>query len=215
MPPRRARQVQRGPRGDLTGFPRVRRRPPEVWRAGLASFPDPWWWSASGEGRFDVQALGLGTLYVGTDPLVGLLEVLGPEMLNGAVKDTDLGKLDISSARTKGLSWGPLAELTSAAAVGYNVNNTLSTMTPYTVPQRWACALQQAGFTGIRYRTRFDVRPAPRGLALFGAAGSNTASWPVDSRAPASSLTARLRAECNITILATPFLSSLPAAPTP
>jgi len=186
-----------------------------VWRAGLNTYPNPWWWSNSGEGRFDVQVPGLGTLYVGTDPLVGLLEVLGPEMAGGAVKDTDLNRLDICSAQTKTLPWGPVADLTAAAAIGYDVNNTLSTMTPYTTPQRWARAFHDAGFKGIRYRTRFDVRPRPQGLALFGAAGSNTESWPVHDRSPASSLTARLQSECNITILDTPDLASLPTAPDP
>ncbi len=51
------------------------------------------------------------------------------------------------------------ADLTAVAAIGCGVTNELSTMVPYTVPQLWASAVDEYGWDGISYRTRFNPHP--------------------------------------------------------
>ena len=95
------------------------------------------------------------------------------------------------------------------------MTNELSTTTPYTLSQRWAAAMERAGFSGIGYRTRFDTGPGARGIAIFGPTGLNPFRWPSTDIVPATVLRARLTTACAITIIDTPSLASLPAAPPP
>ncbi len=110
----------------------------------------------------------------------------------------------------------PIANLAHRRAAGYGVTNELSTMTPYRCPQQWATALLEAGFWGLRYRSRFDPGPSARGLAVFGPTGLNPWRWPIpDATTPAVTLRRQLTLNCGITIIETPPLSTLPAAPAP
>jgi len=110
----------------------------------------------------------------------------------------------------------PIANLAHRRAAGYGVTNELSTMTPYRCPQQWATALLKAGSRGLRYRTRFDPGPGARGLAVFGPTGLNPRAWPIpDTPTPAVTLRRQLELGCSITIIDTPPLSTLPAAPPP
>jgi hypothetical protein len=82
-------------------------------------------------------------------------------------------------------------------------------MTPYDVPQAWAAALYATGCAGIRYRTRFDVGPDSRGLALFGDAGERGWRAQDDGPADAPAMIERLQRECNITVADRPRLDQL------
>ncbi len=110
----------------------------------------------------------------------------------------------------------PIANLAHRRATGYGVTNELSTMTPYRCPQQWTTALLEAGCWGLRYRTRFDPGPSARGLAVFEPTGLNPWTWPVlQTPTPAVTLRRQLTLNCGITIIDTPPLSTLPAAPAP
>jgi hypothetical protein len=76
-------------------------------------------------------------------------------------------------------------------------------------------AMERAGFSGIGYRTHFDTGPGARGIAIFGPTGLNPFRWPSTDIVPATVLRARLTTACAITIIDTPSLASLPAAPPP
>lgn len=109
-------------------------------------------------------------MYAGTDPVTGVLEVLGDELLGGTVSDDMLRKRTVWVLESDlGLS---LADLCHPTALGFGVTNELSTMVPYSTPQAWATALADAGFDGIAYRTRFNPTARPTGLAVFGPAGA-------------------------------------------
>lgn len=173
----RQRSAQLPPVCNLSGFPsthlntdlyRVAGRQPGGGPLG------PWWFGSSGRGRFDLGP-PRGTCYLGLDYLVGLLECIGGSetlTVNGLVIEEDvLRSLVLWSVRYP----SPLsaADLVDVRARGLGVTNELCSMTPYTIPQQWAEALADAGHQGILYRTRFDVRPAAGGVAIFGQAGAH------------------------------------------
>ena len=139
----------------------------------------PWWFCACGGCRFDLRP-PRGTCYLGTDPVSALLESIGVEWTAGR----PLSPAFLLQRRV--YTWAVtrptrLADLVSRRAVGFNVTNELSAMTPYAVPQLFAelfdrvLSGRRRAFDGIRFRTRFDTAPAPRGIALFGDAGLLTA----------------------------------------
>ncbi|MGZ4533222.1 MAG: RES family NAD+ phosphorylase [Mycobacteriaceae bacterium] len=212
--PGRARPAQQPPPADLAGFPTLVRPRRRLWRAGRTVHANPWWFDGTGGGRFDPLGTGHGACYLGTDRLSGLLEVLGPEMAGGAVHSDDLATPSLFPLDPHHLP-DAVADLAHRRAIGYGVTNELSTTTPYTLPQRWAAALERAGFSGIGYRTRFDTSPGARGIAIFGPTGPNPFRWPSTDIVPATVLRARLATACAITIIDTPSLASLPAAPPP
>jgi len=213
--PARDRAAQHPPPTTLAGFPTVVRPRRRRWRAGRSVHANPWWFDSSGAGRFDPIGTGQASCYPGTDRLAGLLEVLGPEMAGGAVHVDDLTTRSVYPLDPAHLPT-PIANLAHRGAAGYGVTNELSTMTPYHRPQQWATALLEAGFRGLRYRTRFDPGPRARGLAVFGPTGLNPWRWPIpDATTPAVTLRRQLTLNCGITIIDTPPLSTLPAAPAP
>ena len=213
--PARDRAAQQPPPTSLAGFPSLVRPRRRLWRAGRSVQANPWWFDGSGAGRFDPIGTGQASCYLGTDRLAGLLEVLGPEMSGGAVHVDDLTARSVYPLDPAQLPT-PIANLAHRRATGYGVTNELSTMTPYRCPQQWATALLEAGFWGLRYRTRFDPGPSARGLAVFGPAGLNPWTWPVpQTPTPAVTLRRQLELNCGITIIDTPPPSALPAAPAP
>ncbi len=158
--PARDRAAQQPPPTSLAGFPTLVRPRRRLWRAGRSVHANPWWFDGSGAGRFDPIGTGQASCYLGTDRLAGLLEVLGPEMSGGAVHVDDLTARSVYPLDPAQLPT-PIANLAHRRAAGYGVTNELSTMTPYRCPQQWATALLEAGFRGLRYRTRFDPAPVP------------------------------------------------------
>jgi len=169
----RQRIVQKGPRKDLQGFP-ARRFGGSFYRAARQA---PWWFCRCGGCRFDVLNTTdplVGTLYVGTDVLTGVMEVIGPELLGRTIgirhlRDRALWQLAYDRALE-------LADTCHSKAVAFGVTNELATMVPYDIPQQWALAFNEAEWDGISYRTRFMTGPSATGLALFDAAGSH-ADW--------------------------------------
>lgn len=178
----RQRAVQGPPPDDLDQFP-VRSHDGAFYR--VAKF-GPWWFCRCGGCRFDLMGVGdasRGTLYAGTNPITGVLETIGPEMVGRTVsseffRDRTVWVLAYDRALK-------LADLCHGSAVGFGVTNELSIMTPYEMPQAWAVALDADGWDGIAYRTRFSTGTAVTGLALFDTAGEH--DWPRQEHLPADS----------------------------
>lgn len=197
--------MQGPPPPSLTGFPQRNHRG-TLWRAAQKS---PWWYCSCLACRFDLPS-PRGACYLGTDELVGVLESIGAEISNGVIAQEFLD-------RRRLFQWtppGPLraADLVSRRAVGFNVTNELSTMTPYTVPQTWAGAFDGAGFAAVSYRTRFDTGATSRGVAHFGPAG--TAGRKVGPGKPIDdALRQRLERECGVVVAPPPSLSALTVVP--
>jgi hypothetical protein len=162
----------------------------------------PWWFSSTGEGRFDL-APPRGTCYLADDEVGAMLEVLGPIVV-------------VSSGWTRRLSIWHLglpdqcsaADTTVRAARGFGVTAELASMTPYDLPHRWAAAFAVAGHQGVRYRVRHDPGGS-RALALFGAAGERR-RWPRGrGRVVDDDLLARLAAETGILVAPVPPVADL------
>jgi hypothetical protein len=200
----RAASGQRRPPKSLGGFPRTTlRRGLRIFRAAQHA---PWFFCACGGCRFDLPEPN-GTLYVGTDALVGLLETIGPHLAGGVVSRQFLEQRRVFSRRLSADL--PVANLTSRRAAGFGVANELATMTPYDIPRAWSAAFYTSGHAGIRYRTRFDVGPDARGLALFGEVGERGWRAQDDGPADAPALIERLQRECNIIVADRPRLDQL------
>jgi RES domain len=139
------------------------------------SYPSPWWFSATGAGRFDPAGSGYGACYLANDEIGALHEVLGDDFEPGAYVDpVDLvGKtywyLEFIAAE--------FVNLLDDKCNGLGITNEIFTVTPYTLPQQWASWFLPC-FLGLVVRLRNSTDPKRMGLVLFGsesppAAGSD------------------------------------------
>lgn len=131
---------------------------------------EPRWFSGSGAGRFDLAGTH-GTCYTARSDVIALLETWGgmwivPEYL---VAERDMSNLLLRNAVR-------LADMTSNTAIRFGVTAEIFTTGDYQATQRWAAALRQAGFEGIRYWARHDLAHRSACFALFGPAGASTDS---------------------------------------
>ena len=201
----RAGTVQRPPEQSLQQFPSTRLT--KGTRIHRAARREPWFFCACGECRFDLPE-PKGTLYAGTDPLVGVLECIGPELAGGTIGSAFLAARTLWSYVVS--SDLRLAHLTARRAAGFGVTNELTSMTPYEVPQAWAAAFEATnGFDGIRSRARFDPGGAARAIALFGPSGTRTWRSRNDGPCDRTEIIDRLRSECAITVADPPRLAQL------
>lgn len=72
-----------------------------------------------------------------------------------------------------------LADCTDSRVRRFGLTGEIHTAIDRAVTRRWADALAQAGFDGIRYLVRHDPSQREVGIALFGA--GDEADWPVVS----------------------------------
>lgn len=183
----------------MTGREQVAQRPPAV---ALEDFPTyqlksathvhrahsrdqgPWWFSCSGEGRFDLPAPA-GTCYLADSPLSALRERLGPVL--GASPAVPASLFEDAVVSTLSLPEDvALADLEADAASRFGVTRELGTMVPYAVPQAWARGFGSAGHGGVRYAPRFSTGETSS-YAVFGPSGAS--GWPADdSPVPAASV---------------------------
>lgn len=163
------------PPADLAAFPVVAGRDHDGWRAHTSA-RDPWWFSSAG-GRFDLPAPH-GTCYMASDTTAAVRERLG-ETLAAArrISGDDADRMVVSYLHFS----ADLADTTSNECAEFGVTRELGTITPYALPQRWAAALFDAGFGGVRCWLRSSPGNSCA-TALFGDAGPDE-SRPVD-RAP-------------------------------
>jgi hypothetical protein len=130
---------------------------------------DPWWFSDSLTGRFDL-ASPRGTLYVADDLDTALRERLRHELVRTGLVPDSLARAMAVSQLTTGRR-RRCADLSSPAAAGFGLTRELVTMSDYAVPQTWAHAFDRSGPAGVRYSSRFTTGPA-NAWALFGPAGA-------------------------------------------
>jgi hypothetical protein len=115
----RQRVAQQPPSVDLDQFP-PRSHTDVVYRFARRA---PWWFCTDGACRFDLMdADGLGTLYVGTDIVTGVLEAIGAEFLGRPVSRSFLSQRTV---------W----------ALSYDRSLELSSMVPYAAPHATAVAV--------------------------------------------------------------------------
>ena len=186
---------------DLVGFPVWHVHAGTVLCRVTSADLGPWWFSSTGEGRFDL-APPRGTCYLADDEVGALLEVLGPIVV---VSPTWAARLSMWHL---GLPHQcSAADTTVRAARGFGITAELASMTPYALPHRWAAAFAAAGHQGVRYRVRHDPGGS-RALALFGAAGERR--WPRGrSQQVGRSLLAQLVAEAGVRVASVPASSDL------
>jgi hypothetical protein len=182
------------------------RRGRRIFRAARAEPGTPWRFCTCGACRFDLDAPD-GTLYAGDDPLVGVIETIGPHLAGTTISRRFLADRRIVSRLMP--HDVELANIASRRAAGFGVTNELSTMTPYDIPRAWAATLHTAGCEGIRYRTRFDTGSRAGGLALFGPAGERAWRGRDEGSAAAPAIVERLRNECNVGVADPPRLNQL------
>ena len=192
----------------LAGFPASAAGPERVlYRVVRAAF-GPWWFAArdaARPGRFDLP-LPNGTCYLAGDPLSALLEVVGSDLVRGAVSTRFLAERRVCELRPPRRF--TLADLTSRRARGFGVTAEIGTVVPYELPHAWAERLFAAGFRGLLCWLRHDPARG-EGFALFGRAGERR-SWPRGKARPVSAeLVERLRRECGIEVLDVPRASEL------
>lgn len=161
------------PPDDLTGFPEASVAG-EWFRAHSAGL-GPWWFASSGDGRFDLAA-PKGTCYVASCAEAAIRERWGKKLVRaGRVSAADADTTVVSRLACTGNA----ADTTAQSATRFGITRELGTITPYTVPQKWATALSD-GHAALLYWPRFSTGADMYALALFGRAGANT-QRPVDS----------------------------------
>jgi len=165
------------PPADLTAFPGVEvGTDVDLFRAHTAG-REPWWFASVPElvgttagagGRFDL-ADPRGTCYLATDPSTAVRERLAASLLGVAVVGPDVpAAMAVSQVRLPSVA--RLANTADEAAEGPLTREVTSTG-DYALTRRWAAAWDRDGFDGVRYETRFTMRPKPTAIALFGERG--------------------------------------------
>ena len=165
-PPRTGLHLASPPPPDrLTGFPHYRYGPGSAVFRCHGRDREPWWFSGSGAGRFDLTRPD-GTCYTAESEVVALLETFGGLQV---APDYLIDQRAVSTLRLSGEVRA--ADMTSNAAIRFGVTAEVFTTVGYPITQLWAAALHRVGFGGIRYWARHDLAHHAACLALFGPAG--------------------------------------------
>jgi hypothetical protein len=134
----------------------------------------PWWFSSSGDGRFDLAPPD-GTCYLAFAPCTAIREAAGETLVQAgwvsAVFAADRCVSRLTAPRTT-----TLADTSHDDAAQYGLTCELGTITPYTLARVWAQAFAQT-FRGLVYQSRFTTG-STRAVALFHAGG--VADWEPD-----------------------------------
>ena len=143
---------------------------------------DPWWFSNSGGGRFDLTVKAgapteLGTCYLGREPIGCFVEVFrGVEVLQKEVDARRISSLSLPSGVH-------LADCTAPRSRELGITAEIHSSPDYAMTQAWAAAFLRAGFDGIHYLLRHNPAQRSIGIALFGPAGS-PAGYPLPVSEP-------------------------------
>lgn len=133
-----------------------------------------WWFSCTGEnedpqGRFDLPA-PRGTLYLAESAQAAARERCGRFLAHHRpVPVTFVEDRVISTV--EGSASG-IADFTHHDAAECGVTREISTIDDYTLTTTWSAAVDDAGFTGVKYSPRFSTG-ADAAYALFGTAGAH------------------------------------------
>lgn len=162
---------------------------------------DPWFFDASGAGRFDpVAAPGRGASYWTLDPLGAWIEVFRDSM---SIDEKDITDRHLSIATlTQPLR---VADLAVRRALKSGVTAAMTSGADYAGAQQLSSEIQPTE-RAIRWRLRHDLRGKSLGLVLFGPAGSVPPAG-IQTRKPValpSHLVARTASVFGYEILPTP-----------
>lgn len=129
-----------------------------------------WFFSESGDGRFDLSCGTHGTCYLASDFIGAMLEVLGPGFEPGdtvSVSEFSDRRVYVCTARDT----TAVADLNDNRWRSHGVTREIHTITPYQLPQAWAQRIHQAEYEGLSSQARHDLRLEHYTVALFGLAG--------------------------------------------
>ncbi|MDR1712296.1 MAG: RES family NAD+ phosphorylase [Propionibacteriaceae bacterium] len=140
-----------------------------VYRAHSVS-NDPWWFSGTGLGRFDLPE-PMGTLYVADNLETAVRERLRERVVAAGVVSPALAATFSVAKATMNSTWR-CGHVSARSAARVGITRELCACPPsmYPVSQAWAVAICESGFSGIRYGARFMPGKA-NAWALFGTAG--------------------------------------------
>ena len=170
------------PPGDLKPFPAFPlRRGARLFRVHRREH-GPWWFCSDGLHRFDLESPS-GTCHLSTEPIGAFLEVVRD---TAVVHEDDVLERSLSAVFVRRKL--RLADATHRRARGFGVTAGLHSSPDYALTQRWAAALAEAGFEGVRYLLSHDPSQRLIGIALFGTMGSPDprSQWRIASTAPLS-----------------------------
>ena len=162
-------------------------------------------WFFSDDPDFRFTPLGMshqGACYLAEQPVAALLEALRGERSVMVAEDDVRRRRLFTVELDRDLR---LAHLDHKNAGRKGVNAEVHTTTDYEKTHRWASALRQAGFDGLRYLCRSDPSLEQVGFALFDDQGAPAPGrWPVGEDAEISDALIAEAAEAGLKILPTP-----------
>lgn len=129
-----------------------------------------WWFSSSGEGRFDLEEPH-GTCYLGESEGVAARERCGRLMaMHLPIPEAIYAGRVVTEVRPP-LGLEPVGDLSSPASLTVGVTAELTATSDYALCQTWAQQCWDAGFGSIKYAPRFTPGGREAALAVFGEAG--------------------------------------------
>ena len=202
-------QVQGNPTKSLYGFPTVDVFPTDSLYRAHAFDKSPWWFSSSGEGRFDLTTGPYGTCYLANNIRTTVRERIGEPLVKaGFIHADDARKMCVSRlVLPTVISLADLNDEEGKSAT-FGVTGELTTVAPYDLCQTWAHQFEELRYGGIYYRPRFDPARNAVSLAIFGDRGARTSSseWRED---PAKIVGLEATALAGIEVRGTPRINTL------
>jgi hypothetical protein len=162
---------------------------------------EPWFFSSSGNGRFDpVLRPGRGACYWSEDPLGAWVEAFRTTM---TIAEDDLQARALTTVELD--QEVSLVDLTERRALSAGVTAAMTAGAGYTAPQELASNVDNTD-DGIRWRVRHDLEQQLVAVALLGPAGSQpSANWPPIETTPVpDSLVHAARSEFGYKVSPTP-----------
>lgn len=157
------------PQRDYAGFPAYEHRA-RVRRSRAHGVRSPWYFSSQ-PGRFNLEQ-PRGTLNTASSKEVAVREFLGralvgdPVIPASLIADRWISELEIPKVKAADFTAG------SAPAFGIVPGDVTAPMDDnYAVTRAWATAMDEAGFEGIKSRSRFGLGANPTCLYVFGDEG--------------------------------------------
>jgi RES domain-containing protein len=137
---------------------------------------NPWWFSNTGSGRFDLTVKAgapadSGTCYFGRESAGCFVEVFRRALISP--EEVEVRRIAAFSLPSE----VNLADCTATRSRVFGVTGEIHSGLDYALTQEWAAAFFRAGFDGIQYLLRHNPAQRSVGIALFGPSGS-PASYP-------------------------------------
>jgi hypothetical protein len=135
-----------------------------LWRIHPADV-SPWFFDTGPEGRFNLP--DVGTCYLAEEPVGAFVEKFGRLLRpDGVIPEPLIDAQRLSTMRPPKVS---VVDLTDPKVLGLiGLTAEIHATTDYDLTQKWASALRDSGYAGIRYKARHDPRGQLNSIALFG-----------------------------------------------